>query len=647
MPASQDNITDQTPMGANIVPGEGVTFRVWAPAATTVSVSGDFNGWRQDESSRLVNDGQGYWMGFVSGIGDGAQYKFFIDGTGSTGYKRDPYARELTRDPAFPESNCEVKDRDSYPWHDQGFQMPAFNDLVIYQIHVGTYFGVDSHGKDDRRTRICTFLDVLERLEYLAELGINALEPLPIVEFPTETSEGYNGTDYFSPETEYTLAEGRGLRRYRRQIDHLLRRHGHEPLPPGTLDSQANQLKALIDACHVYGIAVLLDVVYNHAGGGFDDDSIYFFDRQPAGDNNRSLYFTDQGFVGGLVFAYWNAGVRQFLIDNARFYAEEYHVDGFRYDEVTVIDRFGGWGLCQNLTDTLHFVKPKSVHMAEYWNADQSWAIRPTSSGGAGFDAVWSPRLRDAVRGAIFQASGGAGASVSLDGVRDGLYPPAGFPAAWRSVHCVENHDIVFAGNGPRIAKLSDPSDSRSWYSRSRSRVATGLLLTAPGIPLLFMGQEFLEDKPWSDSDKDLLIYWEGLATDQAMQDHLRFCRELIALRQRQPALRGEAINVFHVHNANRVIAFQRWIVGAGRDVVVAASLNESTYWSYSLGFPGPGRWLEIFNSDVYDHWVNPMVAGNGGGIDAEGPPMHGLPCSASIVIPANGFVVFARNAGD
>ena len=177
--------------------------------------------------------------------------------------------------------------------------------------------------------------------------------------------------------------------------------------------------------------------------------------------------------------------------------------------------------------------------------------------------------------------------------------------------------------------------------------MAGGLLLTAPGIPLLFMGQEFLEDKNWSDSDKNLLIYWEGLESDQSMQDHLRFYRELIALRRHQPALRGEAINVFHVHDANRVIAFQRWIVGVGRDIVVAASLNESTYWSYALGFPGPGRWLEVFNSDVYDNWVNPIVAGNGGGVDANGPPMHGLPCSASIVIPANGFVVFARDQGD
>ncbi len=130
MPASQDHITAQTPMGASIVPETGATFRVWAPAARAVFVSGDFNGWTQAESSRLVNDGHGYWTGFVPGISDGAQYKFYVQGTGSTGYKRDPYARELTLLPAYPFSNCIIRTPDSYPWHDQGFQMPAFNDLI-------------------------------------------------------------------------------------------------------------------------------------------------------------------------------------------------------------------------------------------------------------------------------------------------------------------------------------------------------------------------------------------------------------------------------------------------------------------------------------------------------------------------------------
>jgi 1,4-alpha-glucan branching enzyme len=103
---------------------------------------------------------------------------------------------------------------------------------------------------------------------------------------------------------------------------------------------------------------------------------------------------------------------------------------------------------------------------------------------------------------------------------------------------------------------------------------------------------------------------------------------------------------VFHVHSENRVIAFQRWVVGSGRDVVVAATLSETTYWGYALGFPGPGSRREVFNSDVYDNWVNPITAGNGGGVTASGSPLHGLPCSASVVIPANGLVVFAQDGG-
>lgn len=127
------------------------------------------------------------------------------------------------------------------------------------------------------------------------------------------------------------------------------------------------------------------------------------------------------------------------------------------------------------------------------------------------------------------------------------------------------------------------------------------------------------------------------------MTDFLRYCRDFIGLRRNQPALRGESINVFHVHNANRVIAIHRWIEGRGLDVVVVATLSESTYFDYQIGFPGPGRWAEIFNSDVYDNWVNPWVVGNGGQLFADGGPLHGLPNSAAVTIPANGILVFTR----
>jgi 1,4-alpha-glucan branching enzyme len=221
----------------------------------------------------------------------------------------------------------------------------------------------------------------------------------------------------------------------------------------------------------------------------------------------------------------------------------------------------------------------------------------------------------------------------------------------WQCVQYIEDHDILWVGHAwqPRIPALADSTNHRSWYARSRSRVASGLVLTAPGIPMIFMGQEFLEDKPWSDdAGAGDNIWWDGVnGADQSMMNHLRFTSDLIALRHHQPALRGGGLHVFHVHDQNRVVAFQRWVEGAGRDVVVVASLNESTYWSYDLGFPGSGEWLEVFNSDVYDNWVNPRVAGNGGAIWANGGPLHGLPASATIVIPANGIVVFARDGGD
>jgi 1,4-alpha-glucan branching enzyme len=648
MPADHTRVGPNTPMGANLVPG-GCTFRAWAPRADAVYVAGSFNGWKHDDdASRLVRDANGYWSGFLPGVTAGAEYKFFMRGPGPRGpegFKRDPYAREIIA----PDGNCVISDPAAYTWHDQGFRPPAFEDLIIYQFHIGTFYAADQAGNDRRAGRVAKFLDVLDRVEYLAELGVTAVQPLPIAEFPTAFSLGYNGVDYFSPEFDYAVAQGE-LTPYLARANALLAARGHSLVSAAEIRGAANQLRLLVDVLHVYGMAVIFDVVYNHAGGDFGDESLYFFDRVPSRDQNQSLYFTDQGWAGGLVFAYWNASVRQFLIDNAVFLAAEFHADGLRYDEVSVIDRYGGWRFCQDLTDTMRYAKSAAVQIAEFWNPGQDSAIRPTTSGGAGFDLVWHAGMREAVRGAIAQAAGGRDAFVNLDPVRDALAAPPGFDGAWRAVQMLENHDVLLTSHSPqdrrpRIPAVADPSNARSWYARSRARVATGLLLTGPGVPMLFMGQEFLEDKLWNDSpdDPDHRIWWEGLLHDRAMSDHLRFTRDLIALRRRLAALRRGQINIFHCHNPTRVLAFHRWIERQGHDVMVAVSLSESTYYGYAMGFPRGGRWLEVFNSDVYDGWVNPAVAGNGGGVFADGPAIHGLPSSASVVLPANGLVVFAH----
>ena len=231
-----------------------------------------------------------------------------------------------------------------------------------------------------------------------------------------------------------------------------------------------------------------------------------------------------------------------------------------------------------------------------------------------------------------------------MSGIARSLWP-TGFAHAWQTVPCVENHDIVKLGEKPRVPRLADGNNPRSWYARSRTRVAMALLLTAPGIPQIFMGQEFLEDKPWCPDPRqpEHMIWWGGLASagshavDPAMADHLRFTQDAVKLRNMQPALRGEGLNVFYTSDANRVIAYHRWVPGVGRDVVVVATLSETTWRDYRIGFPSGGRWIEVFNSDAYDSCnanrvlVNPQVAGNGGGVDASGPPLHGRPASAGI----------------
>ena len=116
-----------------------------------------------------------------------------------------------------------------------------------------------------------------------------------------------------------------------------------------------------------------------------------------------------------------------------------------------------------------------------------------------------------------------------------------------------------------------------------------------------------------------------------------------MSVKRRFAGLSGADLNVFHANNENRVLAFHRWVIDRGEDVVVV-SLSETTYYGYHLGFPTEGRWQEVFNSNVYDNWVNPWVAGNGGGVYANALGQHGLPAAATIVIPANSIVVFARN---
>jgi len=648
---SQANISPTTAMGANLVPGQGATFKVWAPRASAVYLIGTFDGQQVGKSagSELENT-DGYWTGYLATAQEGDIYSFWVDGAANSGPKRDPYARQLAYDEKFPECSCIIRSGSSYPWHDQAFFTPDFSNMIVYQIHIGTY-AVRTPGTAS------TFLDVIGKIPYLVALGINVLQPLPTDEAENNPSMGYNGADLYSPDFPYIETDPAKLASHLAAINGLLDAKGASKLTLKDITPGPAQLKCLVDLCHLHGIAVVLDVVYNH-GGGFwgDDHCLYFWDRAVKQSENDSLYFTDKDKgTGGLSFALWNNDVRQFLINNAKYYIDEFHVDGFRYDEISnLIDMncASGWSFCCDLTNTLRYLKPRLLQNAEFWGnevtnypASMETILKPTAWGGAGFDVLQHDGLREKVRNAVRAASAGRDAFVDFDAIAYHMYP-YNCSHGWQAVTCVENHDIVKVGREERLPMLADRNDRRSWYARSRARFATGLLLTVPGIPQLFMGQEFLEDKQWDwNPQAGNLIWWDGLVSgsDKAMVDHLRFTQDLIRLRWIHAALRGDLIRPFHHHNVNRVIGFHRWLEGTGEDIIIAATLSESTWWNYEIGFPYTGRWVEVFNSDVYDHWVNPITAGNGGAVYAYGPPLDGFATSASVVIPANGFVVFAR----
>jgi len=644
MPASQENIGPDTPLGATLLP-EGVVLRLWAPAAERVHACFDQSE-VVDDDLELTGDGHGVFSGFFPGVGAGRKYRFHVQGAGGVGFKRDPHARELELY-GYPDCDSIVVDPAEYPWHDQGWTPPAVTDLIVYQFHVGVFSAVDASGRDIRPHRTAKLLDAVQRVPYLARLGVTAVQPLPVVEFQGEWSLGYNGTDLFSPEMDYCV-DPDDLASYLDDVNALLTARGADPLKPDQLAGQANQLRAFVDICHLYGLAVIVDVVYNHAGGGLDPQSLDYIDLPADPGPYNNAYFSAEGWAGGRVFAFDRAPVRDFLIANATMFLEEYHADGLRFDEVTVIDAKGGWGFCQQMTAALRARKPSAVLIAEYWGEFRWLAIRPAPEG-MGFDVGYADGIRDAVRGVLGSASAGSDGQIDIGRLAAGLRRPINTDHAWQAYNCLENHDLVLDMDdhrAPRIARLADPNDPRSWYARSRSRVAAGLLLTAPGTPMLFMGEEFLEDKLWSDSPgrTDRLIWWDGaLGGDRHMVDFLRFTQDLIALRRSLPALRDEPITVYPPDEDNRVLAFQRWVPWAGQDVVVVAGLNESTLRGYQLGFPQPGSWREVFNSDYYDNYPNPWVAGNGGAVEADGPGLHGFDQSATLTIPANGLLVFAR----
>jgi 1,4-alpha-glucan branching enzyme len=580
----------------------GVTFRTWAPNATAVSVGGTFNGWSAS-SHPLSSEGNGWWSRDVALIQAGVQYKFAIKRGTTTYWKNDARARNLTNSIG----NSVVYNPNAYNWQTNNFQMPAWTKIVAYEMHIGTFnvpAGAALPG---------TFATATAKLDHLQALGVNTLALMPVSEFAGDISWGYNPAHPYSVESSY-----------------------------GGPDA----LKAFVDAAHQRGIAVMGDVVYNHFGPS--DLDLWQYDGWSTSSSTGGIFFYEDANANtpwGARPNYGRGEVRTYLKENTMMWLNEFRLDGLRFDGTKFMrlrDYAGpeipdGWSMLQWCNDSADAQFPGKLMVAEDLG-DNEWITKTTGAGGAGFDSQWDGSFAFPVRSAIEAASD---SSRDMFAVRDAINKNFNGSMQQRIIY-TENHDEVANGRS-RVPETIWPGNAGSWYSRKRSTLGAALVMTAPGIPMIFQGQEFLEDGYFAAEDR---LDWNKATTYGKVTD---MYRSLIRLRRNldgtSGGLSGPNTNVFHLNNNAKVLAFHRWQNGgAGDDVVVLTNFSNVSYPNYRIGLPRGGLWKVRFNSDStayssdYSNYATADVTADNSGYD-------GLPFSGNFRFGPYTSVIFSQSA--
>ena len=603
-PASPASPTTRPGMGTILIPG-GVAFRVWAPFATEVFAAGDFNQWNTT-THPFASEGNGYWSVEVPGATIGNEYQFVLrNGAGPLIWRKNPYASAVVNS----SGNAIIHDP-NFDWTGDNFTMPPWNELVIYEMHIGSF-------NDPSPQHPGTFDETAAKLPYLRDLGINAIEIMPVAEYAMDYSWGYNPAQPFSVESALGGPQG---------------------------------LYTFVKAAHAQGIAILLDVVYNHFGPG--DLDLWRFDGWFSADNDGGIYFYDRGRActpwGETRPDYGRGEVRQYIRDNVLFWLNKYRLDGLRFDSVVNIrnrdgqndnpwrDLPDGWGLLQWVNNEVRATQPWKIVIAEDLQNNE-WITKDTGAGGAGFSTQWDADFVHPIRGAIIPAND---ADRDMLAVRDALYHQYNSNALQRVIY-TESHDEVANGKS-RVPEEIWPGNADSWFSRKRSTLGAAMVFTAPGIPMIFQGQEFLADGYFKDTQP---LDWSRLLAFSGIN---LLYRDLIRLRRNwfdeTRGLRGQHLNVHHVNNTDKVIAFHRWENGgAGDDVVVVANFANRSYDSYTIGMPRAGQWRVRLNSDWQGYSAD---FGNQAGYDttAGGGPFDNMPYCADVGIGPYSVLILSQD---
>ena len=578
----------------------GVAFRVWAPHAQQVSIIGSFSDWSSDRHPMQAEE-NGNWYANVAEARVGDQYKFLLT-TAQGEFKRiDPYAREVTNSVG----NAIVHDP-RFDWAGDDWHLAPWNELVIYELHVGTF------NDQENAAMPGGFASVAARLGHLKKLGINAIQIMPVAEFATDRSWGYNPAHIFAVESVY---------------------------------GGPVAFKRFVKRAHEHGIAVILDVVYNHFGPG--DLDLWQFDGWS--ENNRGgIYFYNDDRAntpwGDTRPNYGRGEVRQYILDNVAMWLEEYHVDGIRFDGTIYIrtthgpgsaDLPDGWSLLQAINTLVAQKYPGRITIAEDLQ-NNAWLTKDVGAGGAGFGAQWDSNFVHPIRQAVITPQD---EQRSLAAIRDALCYRYNNDVFDRVIYS-ESHDEVANGKA-RVPQEVNPQDPKGWNSQKLSTLAAAMVFTAPGIPMLFQGQEFLEGGWFRDT---IPVDW-----DQRDEFHgiVRLYRDLIRLRLNHDGLTrglcGQFIQVYHLHDERKVIAYHRWDKGGpADDVVVVANFLHEPQDSHVIGFPSAGTWKLRFNSD-WKGYSEDFGGHPSADVVAEPGQYDGLPFHATLSIGPYSALIFSQ----
>jgi 1,4-alpha-glucan branching enzyme len=593
----------------------GVNFAVWAPNAVSVSVVGDFNSWDKRSHPMRKHIPCGIWEVFIPGMKAGDKYKFSIKSqTGEMLEKSDPYgfAAELP-----PCTASVVSDLNHYEWSDANWMEnrtqtdPMTQPVSVYEVHLGSW----KRG-GDREEGWYNYREMAHQLvEYCHTMGYTHLELLPISEHPFTGSWGYQTVGYFATTSRYGSPE---------------------------------DFMYFVDYCHQNGVGVILDWVPahfpkdGHGLANFDGTALYEHADPRQGEHPD---------WGTKIFNYGRDEVANFLLANALFLLDKYHIDGLRVDAVAsmlyldysredgewVPNEHGGRenipaiAFLKRFNEKCHGEFPGVMTIAEESTA---WGgvSHPTFSGGLGFSFKWNmgwmnDTLRYMRRDPVYRGHHQNDLTFSL------IY------AFTENFTLPLSHDEVVHGKGSLIEQM--PGDL--WQKFANLRLLYSYMWTHPGKKLLFMGGEFAQWKEWdhdSELDWDLLEYDTHKGIQQLMGDLNRTYRAEPSLHEQDHD--GNGFEWIDCQNGeDSILVYRRNAIDSSDFTIVACNFTPVVREGYKVGLPIEGEYNEIFNSD--SSYYGGTNVGNGV-INGESYPHHGLPCSAKVNIPPLGVVILKPN---